>query len=74
MLTLGALLFVGLGLGLGLLIPSDRPEEARDVVVGEVSSADRLVFWTPPPGIGAFRATPSPSAASARRSGNAALS
>jgi hypothetical protein len=46
MLTLGALLFVGLGVGLGLLIPSDRPEEARDVVVGEVNSADRLVFWT----------------------------
>ena len=46
MLTLGALLFAALGVGLGLLLPSDRPQDSHDVVVGEVNSADRLVFWT----------------------------
>jgi hypothetical protein len=46
MLALGALLFAAVGLGLGLLIPSDRPAAPRDVVVGEINSADRLVFWT----------------------------
>jgi hypothetical protein len=46
MLAVGASLFAAVGLGLGLLIPSDRHQEPRDVVVGEVNSADRLVFWT----------------------------
>jgi hypothetical protein len=46
MLAFGASLFAAVGLGLGLLIPSDRHQEPRDVVVGEVNSADRLVFWT----------------------------
>lgn len=46
MIALGALLFVALGVGVGLLVPSDRPQERHDVVVGEINSADRLVFWT----------------------------
>jgi len=46
MLALGASLLVALGVGLGLSIPRDRPDEQHDVVVGEVNSADRLVIWT----------------------------
>jgi hypothetical protein len=46
MLALGALLFAAVGVGVGLLVQNDRPQERHDVVVGEINSADRLVFWT----------------------------
>src|SRR5688500_11282580 len=46
MLALGALLFAALGGGVALLVRSDRPQDRHDLVVGEINSADRLVFWT----------------------------
>jgi hypothetical protein len=44
--TLGAFLFVTLGVVLGLSVRPDEPRERQDVVVGEVNSADRMVLWT----------------------------
>jgi hypothetical protein len=44
--TVGAMMLVGIGVLLGLWIRPEGPEGTQDRVVGEVNSADRVIFWT----------------------------
>jgi hypothetical protein len=44
--SLAALALVTIGVALGVSLRSDPAERRQDVVVGEVNSADRMVFWT----------------------------
>ena len=44
--VLAAALLVAVGVTLGLFFSSDRNGDGQDVVIGEINSADRIIFWT----------------------------
>jgi hypothetical protein len=44
--SLGALVLVTVGVALGVSLRSEPAEHRQDMILGEVNSADRMVFWT----------------------------